>query len=97
MNGEERRRSSRRTGVGSHGIVAARVRPGHAASVIDISAEGVLLETAHRLLPGTDIEVQLETSSSRMSVRGRVLRCSVSALQPCVRYRGAIGFDRALP
>jgi hypothetical protein len=94
---EERRRTARRSDAGDHGIITARVRPGHQATVIDVSAGGALIETEHRLLPGTSVELQMETTSCRASVRGRVLRCAVSMLQPAsVRYRGAIGFERQL-
>jgi hypothetical protein len=93
----ERRQMARRLERHDHRIVAARVRPGHAATVIDVSAGGALVETAHRLLPGSSVELQMETSSRRASIRGRVLRCAVSMLQPSsVCYRGAIGFDRPL-
>lgn len=94
----ERRRTPRRGRLEEHGIVSARVRPGHEVSVVDVSAGGALVETGHRLLPGTAVELHLETPHRRASVRGRVLRCSVSTLRSSsVCYRGAIGFDRHLP
>ena len=94
---EERRHAVRRSSVADHGIIAARVRPGHQATVIDVSAGGALVETEHRLLPGGSVELQMETASDRASVRGRVLRCAVSQLRPSsVRYRGAIGFESRL-
>jgi hypothetical protein len=97
MSEGERRRGVRRSTVQDHGIVSARVRPGHHAAVLDVSAGGALIETEHRLLPGTAVELQMETSSRRASMKGRVLRCSVSGLQASsIRYRGAIGFDRQL-
>ena len=97
MSEGERRRDVRRSTVQDHGIVSARVRPGHPASVLDVSAGGALVETAHRLLPGAAVELQLETSSRRASMKGRVLRSSVSGLQASsIQYRGAIGFDRQL-
>jgi hypothetical protein len=66
--------------------------------LIDISSGGALIETGHRLLPGTSVELLLERHHYRASVRGRVLRCSVVRLHPSsVCYRGAIGFDRSLP
>ena len=78
--------------------MSACVRPGHHARVIDVSAAGVLLETSHRLLPGTKVEVQVETGSERASMRGHVLRCAVVRLRPTwVCYRGAIAFERHLP
>lgn len=93
------RRGSRRwCGVDDHGIVAARVRPGHSVSVIDVSAGGALVESARRLLPGTSIELQFQTANQHASVRGRVLRCAVVSLRSsAVCYRGAVVFDRYLP
>lgn len=93
------RRARRRLEVfEEHRIVAASVRPGHRARVIDVSAAGVLLETSHRLLPGTTVELQVDTGIERASVRGQVLRCAVVRLRPTwVCYRGAIAFDRHLP
>jgi hypothetical protein len=95
---DDRRRTPRHRRVEQHGIVSAKVRPGRHASVVDVSAGGALVETTHRLLPGTAVELQLETSVERATVRGRVLRCTVAGLHPTsVCYRGAIGFDRHLP
>jgi len=81
-----------------HGIVSACVRPGSRARLIDVSAGGALIETSHRLLPGTSIELCVETGTDRASIRGQVLRCAVVRVRPTwVCYRGAIRFDRHLP
>ena len=94
----DRRRARRLAQSDDHGIVSARVRPGHRAKLIDISAGGALIETSHRLLPGAAVELHVETRSHRTNVRGRVLRCAVVIVRPSwVCYRGAIGFDRQLP
>ena len=94
----DRRRNRRRGSVQDHGIVRARVRPGHAVMVIDVSAGGALVETDHRLLPGACVELQVERENKSASVRGRVVRCAVSRVRPAsVSYRGAIAFDRYLP
>jgi hypothetical protein len=92
------RRLSRRTRLAAeHGIVVVRVRPGHDASLVDVSAHGALIETAYRLLPGRHIELHFETASDRTAIRGRIVRCSVTAvLAGHVRYLGAIGFERPL-
>jgi hypothetical protein len=92
------RRISRRIGLGEHGIISARVRPGHLAAVIDVSAGGVLIEISRRLLPGAAADLQFETAHRRISLRGRVLRCAVIRLQRSgVSYRAAIAFDREWP
>ena len=94
----DRRRTRRRRSVEEHGIVAARVRPGYEVSIIDVSAGGALVETDHRLLPGTSVELHLKTENRRAIVRGSVLRCAIVRLHPSsVCYRGAVGFDRHLP
>jgi len=91
----DRRLAARST---NHDIVSARVRPGRQVAVIDISSGGALIETHHRLLPGTSVELHVEQSDRRITLRGRVLRCAVSRVQPsAVSYRGAIAFDRHLP
>jgi hypothetical protein len=93
----ERRQTHRRQRPEDHGVVSTRVRPGHHATLIDVSAGGALIETNHRLLPGAAVELQVETGTQRASVRGRVLRSAVIGVQPsCVCYRGAIGFDTHL-
>ena len=94
----DRRQARRYLDVDEHGIVSTRVRPGHRAKIVDVSAGGALIETNHRLLPGTSVELQVETSSHRTNVRGRVLRCAIVLVRPSwLCYRGAIGFDRHLP
>jgi hypothetical protein len=93
----ERRRQPRRVDAKDHRITTARVRPGYAARVIDVSAEGALIETAHRLLPGSAIELHLATADDRTVIRARVLRCGVAQLHESgVFYRGAVRFERHL-
>jgi PilZ domain len=95
---DDRRRTPRHGCVEEHGIVSAKVRPGRDASIVDVSAGGALVETNHRLLPGTSVELQFETSAERATIRGRVLRCAVAGVRASsMCYRGAIGFDRSLP
>src|SRR5258708_33384534 len=94
----ERRLMRRFEHVNEHRIVATRVRPGHDARIIDVSAGGALVETTYRLLPGTSVELHVETDTRHTRVRGQVLRCAVVRVRPtAVCYRGAIRFDRHLP
>jgi hypothetical protein len=93
----DRRLSARSSAVNELGILRARVRPGHEASVIDISVHGALIETALRLLPGRHVELQVERGDEHMAIRGRVVRCRVVGVLPSrVSYHGAIGFDKPL-
>ncbi|HJZ78096.1 MAG TPA: PilZ domain-containing protein [Vicinamibacterales bacterium] len=94
----DRRTAKRLRRIEEHGVVAARVRPGHRAHLVDVSAAGALIETSYRLLPGASVELHLETDSTHTRIRGRVLRCAVVRVRPSfVHYRGAIAFDRSLP
>ena len=94
----ERRLAPRRQSVAGHGIVSARVRPGIDASVVDVSAAGALIETSHRLLPGSSVEICFDPDKRHPAVRGKVVRCAVAQLGPDqVCYRGAILFDQRLP
>ena len=94
----ERRAAPRRRTIREHGIERARVRPGREAAIIDISTGGIFIETRHRLLPGTTIELLLMLADRCTSVRGCVLRSTVACLRHGrVLYRGAIAFERPLP
>jgi len=94
----DRRANRRHRRVQEHGIVRARVRPGHVVTLIDVSAGGALVDTEHRMLPGTSVELQVESENRRACLRGRVLRCAVVRVRPdSMCYRGAIAFDRYLP
>jgi hypothetical protein len=96
--GRNRRKHTRLAASDDHGIVSVRIRPGHAAALVDVSSHGALLETAHRLLPGHAVELQIETDKARANVRGRVVRCAVVRLRAAsLLYRGAVAFDRHLP
>jgi hypothetical protein len=78
-------------------VLSSRIRPGHDVSLVNVSAKGALIETTHRLLPGSAVELRMAASHGRASVRGRVLRSFVARLRSdCVWYRGAIGFDQCL-
>jgi hypothetical protein len=93
----DRRQSRRASDVAEHGIVSARVRPGHAAIVIDVSPEGALIETGHRLLPGTIVVLHFESLDRRESVRSRVLRSTVAGVRASgISFRGAVRFESRL-
>jgi PilZ domain-containing protein len=92
------RRASRRWAADEHGIMSARIRLGYRASVLNVSAGGALVETVHRLLPGTSVELQMETETHRTSIRGQVVRCTVAKLRAAsIYYCAAIAFDSYLP
>ena len=93
----ERRSMPRKSSFEEHGIMGVRVRPGRDGSVVDVSADGMLIDTIHRLLPGTTVEVLLAGADRRTTIRGRIVRCAVASLHgSVVRYRGAVRFDRSI-
>jgi hypothetical protein len=94
MTREAERRSSRRIGTGEAGIVTAHVRPGHPATVVDVSARGVLIESSKGLRPGATVDLLFNTAYRRSTLRGQVVRCAVVQLRSsAVSYRAAIAFD----
>jgi hypothetical protein len=94
----DRRQSERWSHPDDHGIVSVRVRPGHSAVIVNVSAGGAALETASRLLPGARVDLHIQSEQWRTTWRGRVQRCTVVKLRATsVRYRAAIVFDQVLP
>jgi len=82
----ERRSNPRRTFQG-----AVKLRLGHEVSVLNVSRDGVLIEGAARLRPGTRVELQLETSPDYL--QALIARCEVSRLDEVgVTYRAGLRF-----
>jgi hypothetical protein len=94
----DRRRSRRLISPNEHGVVSARVRPGYDVTVIDLSADGALIESRRRLLPGACVDLHLQSIGRAAEiVRGEILRCAVAGLREnAISYRGAISFERRL-
>jgi PilZ domain len=93
----ERRGSARRWLSAEGRSAQVRIRSGHPAVVLNISAGGVLVESESRLPPGTTIEMIFEEPDKRVSVKGRVLRSAVTrVLRNGVSYQVAVAFDRHL-
>jgi hypothetical protein len=89
---QERRTEARRTAGGVRCRPEAVLRPGQAVVVLNINSRAALVESDVRLRPGALTELQLASGGGRTSVRGRLDRCHVSALDP-LRYRGLLVFD----
>ena len=96
---QDRREGPRLRSDVDHRIRGVRIRPGHSATLVDVSARGALVETSRRLIPGTHVELHIDLGPShRIVVKARVLRSTVSRLcASTVAYRGAVLFDRHLP
>jgi len=94
-NLRERRRECRRTGGGERWRALAVLRPGQPITLLNITSRAALVESAARLRPGAHTEMQLSGPDSRASVRGRLDRCHVVALEP-IRYRGVVVFEERI-
>jgi len=78
--------------------VCGRVRPGHAARVMNLSIGGALIETARRLVPGVVADLHLESGELRHATRVRVVRSYVSCVLPdALLFRSAVTFERMVP
>lgn len=91
----ERRGEIRRAAVIDGAPAHAVLRPGVPVILINITSRAALLESECRLRPGARTEMQLGTGRARISVRGQVARCYVSALAP-LTYRGVLMFETAV-
>ena len=93
----ERRQAIRRVpGLDEH-LSHLRVRAGLDLTVVDFSAAGALVESLARPLPGTYMNVRINTGASHIVVRSRVVRAHVCHVEAhLVRYRVAIAFDRMI-
>ena len=90
----ERRRHRRRTAEEGGWKADALLRPGLLVRILNITPNGVLLESPARLRPGRRAELQLTTADGEPQpmASGRITRCAVVAVSPMV-FRGAIAFD----
>ena len=91
----ERRRECRRAGGGPRWQPHAIIRPGQAVTVINICSRAALVESPARLRPGAHTEMQLAGAGARTSIKGRLDRCHVAALEP-LRYRGVLFFEQCV-
>jgi len=88
----ERRRECRCQGGGTRWRSPALLRPGQPITLLNISSQAALVESAARLRPGARTEMQLDGLDARVAIAGRLDRCYVASLQP-LRYRGVVVFD----
>lgn len=63
--------------------------------LLNITSRAALVESDARLRPGAITELQLGVRGGRASIRGRLDRCYVAALEP-LRYRGLLVFEARL-
>jgi hypothetical protein len=93
--GSDRRAEQRVTGERLRWRADAVLRPGQPVVLLNINSRAALVESDARLRPGAHTELQLLASGDRTTIRGRLDRCHVTALEP-LRYRGVLIFDHRL-
>jgi hypothetical protein len=73
----------------------ATLRPGNAASLVNVSSSGALVHAARPLRPGARVHLQLGAGAQSVPITARVLRCSIAAINASdgVVYSGALKFD----
>jgi hypothetical protein len=79
-------------------ITSMRLSPGDAVRLVNLSASGVLVEGKTRFVPGTRVGVIFEGPKAPATVKGRVVRCQVSAIAGggSLQYQSAIQFEQKI-
>jgi hypothetical protein len=92
--GLDRRHFARLPVADRRSTVRARVRPGREVRLIDLSRGGALVQATSRLLPGSQVELQVDVGPWHWRTTGLVTRSQVWALRvdDHVRYRAAVQF-----
>lgn len=90
----ERRTHSRFGGATLAGIRAV-LRPGHAVSILNLSAGGALITGMRPLRPGSRVFLQITIGVDTGGRSSHVLRSAVASIDSAdgVKYRSAIQFD----
>jgi hypothetical protein len=79
-------------------ITGLRISPGAEATLVNISATGVLIDSAQRFAPGQRVAVHFEGRLPTKYMKARIVRCQVSAIsrKGSLRYHTAMAFDDRL-
>lgn len=94
--GVERRRARRYPAVRLPAVRASIVA-GPEVAVIDVSPQGILLETDVRLIPGAAICLNIRVNDQTHLVGGRVARVDVALSASELRYRAGVALDETFP
>jgi hypothetical protein len=93
----ERREHVRFAAAELNGLRGARLKYGQTIEVIDLSAGGVLFETAAPLTHEATIVLEISSSTKTVLIPSRVVRCrSVRGVGDSVRSHAACAFTRPL-
>jgi hypothetical protein len=92
---EERRTHTRSWFVLGHARVAARLRTGPPLRVLNVSPDGMLVESPARLLPGRQVELVLQSGTTREQARWLVVHSRVGCIRGRCDLRYRAGLRRA--
>lgn len=82
------------------GIAGIRLAPtGATATLVNLSATGILVECESRVLPGAVVTVEFLGEFKPASIEGRVVRCEVIGIgvDSSVCYRIGLAFSTKIP
>lgn len=93
----DRRRERRRSAGELPWLWSMKLPSGSDVKVVDISSQGVLLETASKITPGTAIDLRVIGQDTNVCVPARMVRTEVASVDALgVRYRVAAAFVSSL-
>jgi hypothetical protein len=79
---EEERRDSKRRPAADFPDLSAKLVAGPSVKLINLSRQGVLLESALRLLPGAKLTIRFNAADATLVLKGCVVRSSVAVVGP---------------
>lgn len=78
------------------GLLSVALSHGSEIEIVQISREGMILETDTRLQPDFKIVLKVVTNEGPQRVNGVVLRSAICSLERGPRYRSAVEFQQPL-
>ena len=75
-------------------VPQATLRPGCPVEVVDLSAQGIQVQSPRPLRPDSLVLARVVVGAQSVTIRAVVLRCSVWAVDPeAVTYRAGLQFE----
>ena len=80
------------------GMPQATLRPGCPVDVVDLSSQGIQVQSARPLRPDSLVLARVVVGEQAVTIRAVVLRCSVWAVDPeALSYRAGLRFEEFCP
>lgn len=92
------RRSEPRRSAEALGMPQATLRPGCPVEVVDLSSQGIQVQSVRPLRPDSLVQARVVVGEQSVTIRAIVLRCSVWSVEPeAVTYRAGLRFEELCP